>query len=383
MKTFSFTLLAVMILTSAADATTSRINSLGGGGDYFEDDANVLRWYGSLVDYPDQVFVESGNFNLSSGYWQSPSEKISGPGLGVHAALGTKGRWGTVGLFYHDQDDDRDPFLLQEHLRQNFSLLYAASFGRITAGAIFRRGTRDVQTETFSVDYSANTYGLGVRVNLSKNAYLDLALESRKTNLKDSSYPDFMTTNSDQENNTNFRGRVFYALSSTMAAVPLFEYATEDRLTPFALPLRVDNTLWRFGCGLNYYPDTDHMFLLSIDYLDGDQNHNLYDSRSFSQMKTWNFRTGFESRVLSWLTTRGGLGIVHYDVNKGTHSPPDYGYSVSTDGPELRVSLGFALHLGPADLDLGFGEHYPERFYSGPPVEPGKSWMSATARIVF
>ena len=82
-------------------ATTGRIQALGGNGTFFEDEANVLRWYGSLGDYPDLAVLESGGFNLDSGYHNQDMELLSGPGGGVHHSLGEEGRWGTAALYFH------------------------------------------------------------------------------------------------------------------------------------------------------------------------------------------------------------------------------------------------------------------------------------------
>ncbi len=56
---------------------------------------------------------------------------------------------------------------------------------------------------------------------------------------------------------------------------------------------------------------------------------------------------------------------------------------VTGEDPILRLNLGAAFHLGPADLDLAFGERYPEVRYLGQVDLPSKHWLSATARLLF
>ncbi len=193
-----------------AIATTSRVNSLGGNGDYFEDDSNAMRWFGSLTDFPDQVVLESGNFNIPDGYWRDSYHKASGPGFGVHFALGQESRWGTAALFYHDHGDDRSFSLSSSELRNNLAFLYAFDFGPLTAAAFYRHGSRTEEIAEKDLDFSANNVGIGTRINLSGSAYLDLAWESQFSNHQESAITD--AEGSDSESNFTFRGRGFIAL---------------------------------------------------------------------------------------------------------------------------------------------------------------------------
>ena len=61
-------------------ASSTRIGSLGGSGGFFEDHHNVLRWCGSLVDYPDLAVIETGHFDLTNGYDDDWGKSVSGPG---------------------------------------------------------------------------------------------------------------------------------------------------------------------------------------------------------------------------------------------------------------------------------------------------------------
>ncbi len=94
-------------------------------------------------------------------------------------------------------------------------------------------------------------------------------------------------------------------------------------------------------------------------------------------------RAGFETRVLSWLTTRGSIGFVSHDIDTPIETHIDPWQWLNLDDSQLRVNLGVAFHMGPADLDLHFGERYPEGVFLGQPFEPQKHWLSATARWLF
>ena len=377
--------LAVIFLvlgTSSAWATISRINSLGGNGDFIEDDANVRRWFGSLSDYPDQAVMESGNFNIDDGYWQTSSQKVSGPGIGIHYGLGQNNKWGTIALSFHDHNDDGKFSMTPERLRNNFEAIYAYDFGLLTAAAFLGHGNRNYEQVGVEIDYSANNVGLGARINMSDSAYLDIAWESQYTNLQNSSFTD--GEGSDSESNDNLRARAFIALGKNSALVPMAEVIHEDRLQPFIVPVHLENRLSHIGCGFNYFPDTDHLFLISTEYIDGQRKNYISESYAERNWSVWSIKAGFESRILSWLTTRGSLSG-HFDhqyhqvLNTGSET-----FNIpAPEDPSLRINLGLSVHLGAADLDINFGEQYPERVYLGTQPDPRKPWLSATARLFF
>ena len=73
-----------LICATEAVATSSRIRSLGGSGGYFEDDNNVLRWYGSLPEYGNLAVVELGTFDLDADNYEPWDGLVSGQGGGFH-----------------------------------------------------------------------------------------------------------------------------------------------------------------------------------------------------------------------------------------------------------------------------------------------------------
>ena len=373
--------LFLVFWASTTLATTSRINSLGGNGDYFEDDANVIRWFGSLTDYPDQIVIKSGNFNIPDGYWQTSSQKVSGPGAGAHYNLGLDGKFGTLAFFFQNHHDDDSFSLTPQQLRNNLSFLYAFDLGPLTAAAFFSHGSRLINFNDTEIDYSANTVGLGSRINLSETAYLDLAGESQFTNIQNSSFSEL--ADSDSENNFSLRGRAFVALGDRSALVPVVEIIHEDKLHPFLVPVRHDNQLLRLGMGLDYFPDTDHLLLLNVELVDGKTRAHISDSFIENTWTSWNLKAGFESRILSWLTTRGSVGYVDHHQESMHSSGSAIFQIVSPESPTLNINLGASLHLGPGDLDLSFGDNYPNSAYTMNTPELQKRWLSATARLFF
>ncbi len=373
---------------SAVLATTSRINSLGGGnGDYFEDDANVMRWYGSLTDYPDQVVLQSGNFNIPDGYWKTSWLKGGMPGVGVHLGLGETNRLGTAAVYIQHSADDRMLSLFNNDLQGSLSMMYSLDFGPLTGSLLYRFNGWKADHD-HSIQYRVHTLGAGVRMDLGSTAYLDLAGELRSTHLEGTSPPSDFSP--DSNNNFGLRGRAFIALGPRTALVPLVDFTHDDRNDTYNLgspneAFRQKGHLVCLGLGLNHYPDTDHLLLLNAEYLDGMRKEtSSYSLLEWEQNWTaLTLRAGFESRIASWLTTRGSMAFVDYSIDDDWQSQFDPYFLETEEDPILRLNLGAAFHLGPADLDLAFGERYPEVRYLGQIDLPRKHWLSATARLLF
>ena len=117
-------LLATLIITTSAHATTTRVRSLGGQADYFEDDSGVLRWYGSLVDYPQLASLDLGD-------WSHDTGEIAHTAGGLHYQFDQAGKWGTGAIYFGDDLPEPDP-------GGWFRLIWARRFGKISLGATFR-----------------------------------------------------------------------------------------------------------------------------------------------------------------------------------------------------------------------------------------------------
>ncbi len=373
-------LLLLLLLPLSATATMSRLQAVGGSQDLLEDEAGLTRWYGALADYPDHLVLESGPFNLADGYWMFPDQRITGPSVGLTRHLDKAGRWGTVGLFYHDLDTDHDLFLENNRLRENRHLLYGHRVGPVDATLSYAHGSWKVDDGTTIRDYSADTYGLGARLDLSATAYLDLALDSRTTT--HGGVPADEAGGDENESILNLRSRAFVGLGRSTVLVPVAEWIHEDRIHPFSAaddPRRSDHRLLRLGLGLNHLPDTDHLLLAGVEFENGRRDYAAFRE----SWRAWLLRTGFENRLSAWLTVRGGLTCVLHDVDSDLPAPVDPWQWLNLDDPILRVNLGASLHLGPADLDLAFGERYPRRAFLGEVFEPQKHWLSASVRWLF
>lgn len=392
---------ALMVAAVATDvsASSTRIYSLGGSGGFFEDHRNVLRWCGSLVDYPDLAVIETGHFDLTNGYDDDWGKSVSGPGGAVHIRLDEAGRWGTAGLYFHGNADDSDPGSLHRgYLGGGLTALYGRDLGGVSASIYYRHtGNTDFETVStsqipypISYDRARDDIGLGTRFDLGEKAYLDLAGDIRHISDRASGTGPNDTTwdtgELDSWNNYGLRGRAFIGLNDRLALVPLAEYISEDFTgTSYAgaalLQETSDNVgrLIRLGAGLNHFIDTDNLLLFSAEYLDGQVDHTIRDlDGNVDDLWKEDYTVilmllAFESRLAHWITVRASTGYEHLE-NDGDLTQP-------ATGEHIPLGLGLGLHLGSMALDLSLTDREPRavsRYSAALPAEDSSTWLSIT-----
>ncbi len=398
---------AVLLLVWPAGglASSTRIGSLGGSGGFFEDDNNVLRWYGSLGDYPDLAIIETGHFDLTNGYDDDWGKSVSGPGGGVHARFDEAGRWGTGALYFHGRADDSDPGSLhRSYLGGSVTALYSREVAGVSGALMFRHtADTDFRADFHNTTHIENGYersrddlGLGARMDLSDNAYLDIAADVRHISDRAYGYDptnlDWDTGIMDSWNNYGLRARAFIGLNDRLALAPLGEYISEDFTgTSLAgaglLRETSDNKgrMIRLGAGLNFFVDADNFLLFSAEYVDGKVDHTVRDLEGAVDY-FWRedytillMRLAFETRLAHWITVRASSGYEHVD-NQGdlSNNPPP--------GEHIPLGLGVGLHLGSLALDLALTDREPRglsRYSATLPVVESSTWLSITLSYGF
>lgn len=407
-------LLALALLTAVpTPATEARLIALGGVGDYIEDDRNLKRWYGCLLDYPDLVTFDSGYFGID-GYPRYSGVRLSGPAFGGSVNLAGDGSWGTLGLFMDGKSHPGNTGNLASETVQLGALtaLYGLNLGGVQTVATARyfgnedefEGDPGSVLESFKETRRQWQLGLGVRLDLGENAYLDLAGEIRNHYLNTEIVRIDQTHQSGDQSswgNLGLRGRAFVALGERTALVPVVEYLSEDRpLSWDALWLasEQDGHLWRLGCGLNFLPDIDSLIFLAVDVQTSEielqhspillgQNQDIYQSR---QWDAFSVRLGLEKRFQSWLTLRAATGYLHSnDELKGwVFDPTDPLEVQSTEIKRIPLSIGLAGHLGAWDLNLAVTNEQPLHSPLDTPSEfyvvPGNpTWLAVSLAFGF
>ncbi len=394
--TFTLGVFLILIQPVASFATAPRTSALGGDNTYFEDDSNVLRWYGSLVEYGNQVLVGTGHHDFSeSGV--SWSDSPSGFGTGIHVDLDSQGTWGTAAIYFNQRMRDNDVSTsIDDDPENSLAIMYGRKIGPVTMGLSFRHGSQewDAAIDTVGVlpmsrrELSRTTVGIGVRTDLSTTSYLDVAFDLHGLNWLNS---DVYNADTDLEswNNMSLRTRAFFALGSNMAVVPVAELWSEDYNSVMDnLDLAPTHTIkmLRLGCGLNIFPNSDNFMLVSANYFGIQEDMQCLTSNVYSKrLHKVNVLVATETRWNHWLTLRGSFGCDHFKREDSIASRSDV---IDTIFP---MNFGAGFHLGGFDLDMAMTSHEPgllnpnwQSLYSEEPsVQMPGSWFSASLRYLF
>jgi len=392
-----FLLIALVLGAVDAHATSSRIVALGEGSAFYEDDRNVMRWYGSLADYPNIVAVESGHFTFDKGYQGRNGRKLSGPGIGGHLQVDDEGTWGTIAVVYHARGDDADPGSLHRgFLGSHMSLMWGKKLDVITIGLLWRNaGETRTTGATASTIRGRQEVGFGFRYDLGERAYLDISGETRRLTDRAEGTTGggepWATPGYDSWDNYGFRARVFWGISERLVLVPLIENISEDFTgTFFADGGLVQETsdnkghLWRFGAGLNFLRDPDNMMVLSADFIDARMAHGVHGidlepaGIFMERYRAFLGKVALESRLAHWVVGRFAIGYEHLD-NSGDLPHPR---TAST----LLISGGAGFHLADFALDLALAGREPRGFSRYAPTleqEDTELWLSLTLTAGF
>jgi hypothetical protein len=364
--------LAFLLAAADAHATLTRTGALGGGADYLEDDAAAMVWYAALLDYPDQAVLALGDYDHDAdGSW---NRRTLGGGGALHAALGPGGDWATLGVYAQEDLPEGEP-------GGGIDLLAARRFGRLGLAlrggfTSYSRGANSTETDGSGESLYYHSYGVGARWDMSDDVYADLAGEI--VNVQgDAAEEDLWRLPTQQTWSTwGLRTRWFVAAGENLAIVPLLDYRRDDRQAydpTVAAP--ADRHAWRTtaGVGFDLLPDGDNLVVVSAEYRQGRQRHDRlpgsstmweYDAADL-RYKEIHVRVGLESRVLAWLTLRGGLAYQRLQrelrAERGDTLPdqPDRWYEDKDIDVLVPVTLGLGLHLGAIHADVLLNGRHP------------------------
>jgi len=362
-------LAALLLLALPALATTTRVRTLGGLGDYFEDSSNVLRWYGSLVDYPQLAVLELGDWNHDQE--GDFSDQISGRGGALHYRFDAAGRFGTAAIYFGEDLPTNDP-------GGWVSLLWARQFGPVAVGATFRgtsfsTATSGTELPLDGLSSFLHNLGLGLRWDLADNLYGDLAFEAMDTEVDYFSREDGISIeNTGGWDSFGLRARLFHGLNDQAAAIyfvdwfhdvrPVADEVMDDLVDMDAVNLRA-------GVGFNLMPDPDNTLIFSTEYQSREEDrlarHGVPAAWDSLHLDWWSLdvRVGVESRLLPWLSLRGSASYRRLTMDQlyttdwsDDFQEHDYLYDIAISTP---VTLGLGLHFGRFDADLVFNDTTP------------------------
>lgn len=364
-----------VIAPGVAVATTTRVRCLGGAGDYLEDLANVLQWYGSLVSYGDVAVLELGRIGEDQSQGSGARRQTGWQGMGAHVDLDPEGRVGTFGLYLEDGPPG-------ESAAGEIAMLFGRGLGdRGQVGVMLGLDVvdgGDSGADALVVEdlLRGVRLGLGGRCDLGSETYLDAAGELRGAHVR---YLDRLEAplifDSDRWRSFALRSRLFWEPRPGLALVPLISYTREDRPTSSvaAAPMLFDAWQLRAGLGVNLLPGPDLLGLIACEYRRQRQRFyaplrrdlelpdaatELRESMGSDANSLLVIHAGLEARLLSWLTLRGGA----FAAPTAREQVADFGSLRAIDAFDLSVGLG--IHVGDLDVDVLFNDDAPFNFGS-------------------
>jgi hypothetical protein len=365
----------VLALATPATATLTRVRTLGGGASYLEDDSGAMVWYAPLIDYPDQVVLDLGDWDHDAPGGMNQS--VVNTAGSAHFRLDQAGRWPTIGVYV--QED-----LPAEAPGGAITLLGAQSLGKLTLGlkasfSSYFEGANSNDAEGWGESLYFHAYGLGARWDVSDRLYGDLAGEI--VNVQGDARAQDLWYLPPQQTWTTWglRTRWFYGLNETTALVPVFDHRQDDRQVfseAVGAPADQHARETAAGLGVNILPDPDNLVVLSAEIRWGRQLHDRLPGNS----TTWNYdrsdftwheihaRVGLESRVLPWLTVRGALRYLRLQDERsssgGETLPTDPERWAEDQSIRVRtpITLGVGLHAGAFQADLLLNARWTETY---------------------
>ncbi|MBA4378340.1 MAG: hypothetical protein C0395_06735 [Gemmatimonas sp.] len=366
-----FAVVSTCTLFAAAtpvDAGTARLLALGGDAGYCTDAVDVLRWYGSLGDYPDRAVFEFGD--LLHGRDRAPADQgLIGHGGGVHARLSRDGGWGTAAFYFQDH-------LPQSDTDGAFSALWSRRCGPLDVGLCGRFttfGDSEVGTlvgDRIDAQYYHH-YGLGVGGEPRPGLRLEFAGEIVNSRAESHGALYHLSPTNDWST-FGLRLRGFVELAPDLTLVPLIDHYRDRRATFDAdinSPADLDAAMTSLGLAANLRPDPDTLLLIGAEYRGGHRDLDLREagslsadwSRSARDFYQIRGRAGLESAVLPWLTARASVQYVRVHDDRlrtatGEHPTMDRDRLEAVATP---LSLGFTVHHGRLTADFAHNDSAP------------------------
>jgi hypothetical protein len=365
--------LLVIALAAPVFATTARVNSLAGTGDYINDDSNMFRWYGVLPSYANLVMMELGTNDYYGPYHQA---------IGVTHSCGEEGRWGTWALFLLQDAVNDDSFYMNSPIYwaamgymdqgvgmpyNKLALAWGKEFEKVAVGLNFTRSDLSVESEITDskVDWSFTTIGAGIRADMGDAAYADLAFTLGIGGYENKPAAPAVGNKLDKKTAFDVAGRVFYEWKDNVTLVPVvdyfqYEYALEE---PADGP-KGDKVRGFFGGGaMNVDVNTNNLLVVGaqIEYFKWEYSSPGDSKEAYKMWTLPRFFIALESNVKPWLTARVGswksLDRIT-DTYDSTDDPP-VGQDVKTTSADFAWFLGVGFHIAEFDIDCELANETP------------------------
>lgn len=383
--------LMVMVAAVGANATETRVLTMGDNNNIMIDDANVWLYPGRTFDYPNIGTGEfaSADFNKFGFTWKFGEKKpwVMGIYFSKGAAIqpmayGDGGR--QFGAFYNNTVDTIDiggtDILPNGYYRamqlpdnRRLDLLYGRKIGGVNFGLNFGYVSSSVKTneindkaeEGFSIlnfvaGLTSQTGNWDLAVGFAKGSWTDLNATG-----KDESEPDGYT-------DFSVRARLFHKLNQTITLVPHagLAFGTHGQKQYFGIVGAGDPIVYSFGqdttmlkskltlldagCGMHYMPVTNILAVLDFGFqygkikdeytLDVDSAARIVNNTT-TMLPYW--KIGLEGEVFNWLDVRFGA----VSDWKSSKLESDFVTDVKRNEAANNTYLGFGFNWNRLHVD--------------------------------
>lgn len=402
-KVVLVSMLVLMVAASMSFATTARVRSLAGTGDYMSDDSNAMRWYSVLPMYANQVNAEMGTWGnrpesgFDQMYLMSDTRAMS-----VNYACGDDGKWGTYRISLNENTLD-SPGLWSNNML--FMMMLPGSFDNLSGtstplnkwdlaggweigdnaslGVSVTRSSWNYEDPDISANQSFTSVGVGGTWSNNEDMTLDgtftWGIANGDANFTTSPVggTDPYTVEFDSKNAIEIAGRMFWDWKDDVTVVPVASFAQAE----YSLSDNQDNATvgyvdvpgtgdkmkdFKVGVGLNMDVNTDNMLIVAAEFHYNKWEYSNADTVSANIAEETTrylptIRMALETKVTNWMTTRVGaakhlgeykestVGGAETKVEPGT---PAYFWE-DLSSFEWTLGVGFDVAEWTVDLELG------------------------------
>jgi hypothetical protein len=403
MKKLLVVALAIMIASSAAMATDTRISSIGAASTFLTDYTDIYMLPSVLTAYPRWINAELGTFPTTA---YNPKGSAS-----ITFTNNTEQTWGVIGLdlnhaIYGEQAFREDLTWINGWIGSailpmpdnKFHLFYAKKFGGLTAGLHVARAagslTEDYtdSTRTMKGEATSGLWNINAGISLAPktNITVDAAVAFQMLSFKgDSSHTvvtpassGSTTIESDGGSNIMFGARAFYGMSDELKIVPAIgfnmyslgyktSYSGTDTLGNAAEGGKKSSTNFTGEIGLNYMP-VENVTLVGGLHV-GFGSSTIEDTNAvfgvgakketISGMVLPGFSAGVEAKLLKWLDLRFGaskmLTSSTTKLEGHTGGTGNYTSETKSTTSSYAFNCGLGLTFGKLTIDAKVNDDQP------------------------
>lgn len=402
MKKLLIAALAIMIASSAAMATDTRIASIGTASTFLTDYTDIYMLPSVLTAYPRMISAELGTYPAAYPYYGSAS---------ITFTNNEEQTWGVMGIdvnhaIYGEQTFAMDLAAVNTWIGaavlpmpdNKFHLFYAKKFGTMTAGLHLARAAGSTTSEisdtvasTWNTNDEASSGILLINAGLSlapmENVTVDAAIayqmlsfsgEMSRTRTAPANESGTTKIENDGGSQLMFGARVFYGMSDQLKIVPAFginmyslgfktAYTGVDTFGNIPEGGKKSATDVNGAIGLNYQPVENvtiigglHLGFGSTTIEDTTAAIGLgYKKQTISTMTLPGFSAGVEAKLLKWLDLRFGASKMLSSVtNEAQTNLVPTNKSTYTTAP-YTFGFGLGLTFGNLKIDAKVNDDQP------------------------